>query len=128
MKIKASFVTNSSSTSYCIYGIEAEGGDGLYDKIMQRIKDKNKNIDEEDFEEGYIDYLDEFLEHTSLVSYYNWDCQRLHIGIDPSRIQKDFADIKVKDIPNEVAKKINDVFGLSLSEKDISIIEDSYYS
>ena len=44
MKLRAGFVSNSSSCSFCIYGFEIDGSKEEYDSIIKKIEEAAKII------------------------------------------------------------------------------------
>lgn len=117
MKLKLGFVSNSSSTSFCMLGItlsiinERLRKLGLseiesdYDEIQDKI-----NIDDNiklDFDRGISDYYGDYI-----------------IGQNPESLDEDLTILRHK---KNIADKINKTFGTDFTGKDVGFHTDGGY-
>lgn len=99
MKIRHGFVSNSSSTSFCIYGIKIE--------TDEDISDLN-------------DRLDELLTGTILEKEINWDSDAMWVGVSLSEMQDNET---LKQFKTKVEKALEKI----KLEGVLDIYEESWY-
>ena len=145
MKIKQDFVTNSSSTSFCVWGYRldfewSELSESFlkkayeyytdkygnteetpsFDEYKERIKKWNNSGDNEDL---FYNSIVEFLENKSgLDSIVSWEAGEIYIGGSPFHIPN---DILLPEYKKQILKKLLDL-GLDLGE--LQIINEVIYS
>lgn len=75
MKIRTGFVSNSSSSSFCIYGIVAEQSE-VVDMLVA-----NGKIQESEYEESLYDIIEGVLKDTNLDYFDCGDSDYIGIGV-----------------------------------------------
>lgn len=111
MKRRQGFVSNSSSSSFCIYG-NSYDEDELKD-IYKKICEKD-NIDEGDGIDNYSDLVDWFVEEfqTGYISFIqDYECERTYVGFDMSCTFNDaYKDMTLKELKEEIQKELKSNF------------------
>jgi hypothetical protein len=106
MKKRMGFVSNSSSSSFCILGTCFDEG-----KLVSLWNTKNPEEPVGDIR-GLEDHIEDLEYSSGLEEYYGMDV----VGISVDRLNKDKT---IRELTKEVTQKINDLFGTSLEEKNI---------
>ena len=118
MKVRAGFVSNSSSSSFCIYGTSME-----LNEIREKIKESNlipqEKLDRMEEEDEWYE-LGEILEEKLGLSTYQSE-DYFWIGREWSNIDDEETGRQFKE---GVEKKIEDVFGPT----DCSTYEEEIYN
>jgi hypothetical protein len=104
MKIRSGFVSNSSTTSFCIVGM---CGDDIKNKLG--FSDEDHYLGEDDRIEGF--------------SVYGNDYQS-YIGLDIEEMKNSET---LDDFKNRVAIKLSKAFVKNIEKNDISIIIDAWH-
>jgi len=107
MKKRLGFVSNSSSSSFCILGVTT-------DKIDKAVS----LVDGTDYDDRCVNGL----------RYERWIAEYEGggaIGISPHKMDDDLTVAKNKEV---VANKINDCFNTSFTKDDMSFIVDGGYN
>ena len=109
MKVKLDFVTNSSSTSFCAWGIEVEL-DKLPDKfkkfLYNKLKKENQSYDD------FCDMLDDCLYDLLYVSDLGLECtisaedNLLYLGLHPTRMPE---DVTLREFKESIIKKLHEI-------------------
>lgn len=120
MKIRNGFVSNSSSSSFCIYGAYFEMGD-----LIERVKKMNLLTEEqlEEMEESEEWYdIDNFLsEKTELEIYSDYENECFWIGKSWTSVGDDETGRQFKDgIETEIAKLFGDGLDYDTHEEEIN--------
>jgi len=113
MKIRMGFVSNSSSSSFCIYGMEMDKEDLL--KIIGKT--------EEEFG-GMYDSLEEAAEKTDLEMHGNENSETYYLGRSYSRIGGEETGNQFKA---DVVKKLSDALDRNVSAS-CSYISEAWYN
>lgn len=105
MKVRAGFVSNSSSSSFCIYGTSME-----FDEVIEKIKESNlipqEELDRLEEEDEWYE-LGEILEEKLGLSTYQSD-DNFWIGKEWSSIDDDETGRQFKE---NVKSKLEKAFG-----------------
>jgi hypothetical protein len=113
MKIRTSFVSNSSSTSFCIFGRDFD---------LDIIREKFMN--EEEYEDDISEILEDKLEGSG-ISFDSIDYEyNVTMGYSVSQLDK---TKKLEDIAIEVADKLTKI-GLDTKPEEVNFIHDGGYN
>lgn len=136
MKQKLDFVTNSSSTSFCAWGIEVSDyfdsipkplQEMVYNKYVEWAKKyHNKYISYEEFIEDpdvyeWIDYLNNIVGELGLSQKWCYDGNFIYIGISPNKIPENKT---IKEAKDETKQKLEE---LGLNTSKFGFILESWY-
>lgn len=126
MKIKMDFVTNSSTTNYCLIGIELSTSElvGLLKSATDKNEDREElekkifrlglideykdfdNFDNYDIYEIY-EHCDKLLEKEGLYCIVNNNNDCVYIGIDIRDVDKKKTILKIEEEVSDKLKKFN---------------------
>jgi len=119
MKIRHGFVSNSSSSSFCLFGTYQNGDSTLVKTLRKLIIEKFKI----EFEEDEDEYIDDFEccanEVTSLYTFCDDDCY--YIGLDYTSMKMDETR---REFETRVLKEIQK---LDPSIKELHFYNESVY-
>lgn len=130
MKIKCDFVTNSSSTSFCAWGVRADSIDAESDKFKKTVysylKEKNKTNKtlEEYLESGDVwdDFVDYILEDFCIVYAPGIDGE--FIGLSPVLMKDDETLLEFK---SRFVNILN-IFGIGIDVNDVEFLNEEVYN
>jgi len=114
MKVKRDFVTNSSSTSFCAWGVTLERNDLMenedlirklyeFEKPEQTYNEYKLAVDEED---AIYDVLDAYLSSKKLSVTTDNDSENIYIGITPQDMPDDMTVGDIKKSVNDVLAEL----------------------
>ena len=112
MKIRAGFVSNSSTTSFVAYGISVDA-DTMYDYLQKRYPAKS-----EEYGDDIYDFIGDICESNSLDLSFNIDWGMVYTGLKLESMDENETK---KQFKNRVKEKIAVVFGEELAETCASI-------
>lgn len=114
MKVRTGFVSNSSSSSFCILGVTS--GDIAEQIDIEKLFNPN---DENDWDEEWYDRANNFGFDVDrgIENYYEDYC----IGVDIDKLDQTIPIIEQK---KELAEKLNEKFGTVFTENDIGFMVD----
>jgi len=97
VKARIGFVSNSSSSSFCIIGVDG----GKF--IKQLIKAEGKDYEYNEKKDEYKDSLDYGTDEGRVVTFYGSDNEPSYAGIN---IESFGEDITIKEMKNQFMKKV----------------------
>jgi hypothetical protein len=107
MKIRNGFVSNSSSSSFCLFGVYLDDDD--LDKVLEITPEIRNKLDSDDYDTfDYItDKMDKIFVHSGLSIEYIWEDHSAFIGGDPTEIGDDETGRQFKDRVTATLRKFN---------------------
>jgi hypothetical protein len=125
MKIRNGFVSNSSSSSFCLVGVsrEFEDIDNLINDNETLLKEEFQ-VEELDFDDSKYEYF-EFLENrvkNSVESQVDWECEAFYCGTDIDKMQDHETLLEFK---TRVCADINAKYGTTYTVKDMKILVET---
>ncbi len=117
MKVRAGFVSNSSSSSFVVYGVE------LSESILKKIEDK---LDEKHDLYDELYNLESSLKLKDVVFYSDTDFENDLIGISIADIHSDGDATKAKKSLVELDKQADKLIEKLKEKYDIEINKDDF--
>jgi hypothetical protein len=100
MKVRDGFVSNSSTTSFLIYGVYFDGSEELKKALNEAGKEKIKELDDDD---------NEIVEELGLPYYSGYESSQVYLGRSWAEIEDDETGLQFKQ---RVQKEIREYFNL----------------
>jgi len=116
MKKRLCFVSNSSSSSFCILGVTSKEIEKQVDLIKKTTNKVYADEDDEDFD-WYDFETKELTVHYGIDNYYDLYC----LGISPSKMDE---NLTVAQNMQNVAELINKTFGTTFTKENIGFMTD----
>ena len=129
MKIRNGFVSNSSSSSFCIYGVVKDNDDiyeGFIAKFPEDEQVKEWNPEDEDWDNyrpnEILEYVLGKLKKIDDRFEYTWDSEndQIFIGMNPMDIKDDETGRQFK---NTVEQGLNEILGIDAGDCDMKLGE-----
>lgn len=114
MKIRNGFVSNSSSSSFCIYGITIDNTDDTRQQIMDYLVKNNIEVDSDDFYE--------LAERIPGLEYHSIEGDAHYLGRSFASIKDDETGKQFKD---GVKNKLTEIFGKGIKCEHL---KEAFYS
>jgi len=114
MKIRMGFVSNSSSSSFCIIGTE---NSDLIRKLAE-AENKSFDYDGEDWDDDKYDYFGYGCNEGEVIDFYG-DESPYYAGID---LKKFGEDISIKEMKKLFIKKVKKELGVDVEEEDVALL------
>jgi hypothetical protein len=116
MKIRSGFVSNSSSSSFCIYGAYVDESDMLDLFVNAGLATEEEM--KEDFDSYGIADIVCNMEKLKEITFLGNDCGGAYVGIDISRMGEDETK---REFKNRSQKLLDDAFGKNVIKGEIII-------
>ena len=100
MKIRQGFVSNSSSSSFCIYGANSDSSEALFDALkkaaIKNIAEEDPDADEDEYDDDPCGTL-ETLSLDGMSVHFNYDDRTVYIGRELTTIGDNETGQQFKD-------------------------------
>lgn len=117
MKIRQGFVSNSSTSSFCIWGVHFDRGDLKFPNV------EDKNYDEED--ESY-DRMYEIAEEIKGLTFHNSEYDGCYVGRSFSAIKDDETGLQFKQKTEKLVKEFFAKLGTQPEKLQFGHYEEAY--
>jgi hypothetical protein len=128
MKTRQSFVSNSSSSSFVVWGsaLDVEEFEAYLNdtKPGWDVYKYEREGEERECEQGLEEYLDQGIGHSLSTYVPEWDGSTIYIGKSPFSMKPGQT---LKGYKEEIAEELTELRGITFTIKDIQAITEVYY-
>lgn len=123
MKLRAGFVSNSSSSSFCLFGISMDANEAL--KLVIGKKDREGNvITEEMVNEDRYTAMENLLADTDLEFVDDYECETMYFGRSYNLIRDNETGKQFKE---SVKKGLKKLLGKNYKASEVGLQEGEIY-